>query len=62
LDGIYDFEFRVVSMNGVTKKSFRAKPENSTVTIDVSDLNTGAYVLHLIGNGYNLSSKKFIKE
>jgi hypothetical protein len=62
LDGIYDFEFRVVSMNGVVEKSFRARPEDSAVTIDVSDLDMGVYVLHLIGNGHNLSSRKFIKE
>ncbi len=61
LDGRYDFEFRIVSMNGVVQKTFYMSPMDSTVTIDVSDLNMGVYVLHLIGNGHNLSSKKFIK-
>ncbi|WPR73552.1 Ig-like domain-containing protein [Algoriphagus sp. NG3] len=61
LDGVYDFEFRIVSMNGVAQKSFNASPKESTAILDVSDLNNGVYVLHLIGNGHNLSSKKFIK-
>ena len=62
LDGIYDFEFRVVSMNGVVQKTFKATPEESSVTIDVSDLINGVYVLNLTSNGKNISSKKFIKK
>ncbi len=62
LDGIYDFEFRVVSMNGMVQKIFKARPEDSTVTIDVSDLINGVYVLQLTANGNEVSSKKFIKK
>jgi hypothetical protein len=62
LDGIYDFEFTVVSLNGVVQKTFTARPEGSKVTVDVSDLINGVYVLHLTSNGNNISSKKFIKK
>ena len=62
LDGIYDFEFRVVSMDGTVKKTFQARPEDSTVTVDVSDLINGVYILQLTANGNNISSKKFIKK
>uniref|UniRef100_UPI000B26A8C3 T9SS type A sorting domain-containing protein n=1 Tax=Algoriphagus resistens TaxID=1750590 RepID=UPI000B26A8C3 len=61
LDGIYDFEFRVVSMNGEVEKTVKVNSEESTITIDVSDLMTGVYVLHLTSNGNQLTSKKFIK-
>lgn len=62
LDGIYDFEFNVVSMTGIVQKTINSRPENSKITIDVSDLKNGVYVLHLISNGNNISSKKFIKK
>lgn len=62
LDGIYDFEFRVVSMNGMVQKTFKARPEESTTTIDVSDLINGVYVLQLTANGNEVSSKRFIKK
>jgi hypothetical protein len=62
LDGIYDFEFRVVSMSGAVQKTFQARPEESMVTVDVSDLKNGVYILHLTANGNNISSKKFIKK
>jgi hypothetical protein len=62
LDGIYDFELRVVSMNGTVKKTFQARPEDSTVTVDVSDLINGVYILQVIANGNNISSKRFIKK
>ena len=60
LDGVYDFEFRVISMNGIVQKTFNAHAENSKVTIDVSNLINGVYVLQVIANGNNISSKKFI--
>ncbi|WPR73553.1 Ig-like domain-containing protein [Algoriphagus sp. NG3] len=62
LDGIYDFEFRVVSMNGRVEKTFNVRPEQSTVTIDVSDLINGVYVLQLTANGNEFSGKRFIKK
>ncbi|WP_057938642.1 LamG-like jellyroll fold domain-containing protein [Algoriphagus resistens] len=62
LDGSYDFEFSVVSMNGTVQKTFEARPEESKVTIDVSDLVNGVYVLKLTANGHAISSKKFIKK
>jgi hypothetical protein len=62
LDGIYDFEFRVVSMNGMVQKTFKARPEESTVNFDVSDLINGVYVLQLTANGNEVSSKRFIKK
>jgi hypothetical protein len=62
LDGIYDFEFRVISMNGVVEKTFIARPEESTVTIDVSDLINGVYILQLTSNGNSISTKKFMKK
>jgi len=62
LDGIYDFEFRVVSMNGTVKKTFKVRPEDSTITVDVSDLINGVYILQVIANGNNISSKRFIKK
>ncbi|MEB2777648.1 Ig-like domain-containing protein, partial [Algoriphagus sp. D3-2-R+10] len=60
LDGVYDFEFRVISMDGNVQRTFKARPEESMVTIDVSDLINGVYVLQVSGNGNNISSKKFI--
>lgn len=62
LDGIYDFEFRVISMNGMVQKTFKARPEDSTVTIDVSDLRSGVYVLQITANGNEISSKKFMRK
>ena len=62
LDGVYDFEFKVVSMTGIVLKTFAARPEESTVTVDVADLKNGVYVLQLTSNGKNISSKKFIKK
>jgi hypothetical protein len=62
LDGNYNFEFRIVSMNGSIQKTFETRPEESTVTIDVSDFINGVYVLQLTANGYEVSSKKFIKQ
>ncbi len=62
LDGIYDFEFRIISMNGTVQRTIKARPEDSKVTINVSDLRNGVYVLQLTSNGNNISSKKFIKE
>ena len=54
-------EFKVVAMNGSVQKTFHATPDTSTITIDVSDLQSGTYILHLMANGKNISSKKFIK-
>ncbi|WP_343852257.1 LamG-like jellyroll fold domain-containing protein, partial [Algoriphagus jejuensis] len=62
LDGVYDFEFRVVSMSGMVKKVFKTRPSGSKLTIDVSDLTNGVYVLHLVGEGNSLGSKRFIKK
>ncbi len=62
LDGVYDFEFRIVSMNGVIRKTFSARPEGSKVIINISDLENGVYVLYVTANGYNISNKKFIKK
>ena len=62
LDGIYDFEFRVVSMNGMVQKTFKTRPEDSAVTIDVSDMRNGVYVLQLTANGNEISSRRFIKK
>ncbi len=61
LDGEYEFEFRVVSMNGSVQRTFSARPEESKVTIDVSDLVTGTYILQVVANGKSVSAKKFIK-
>lgn len=62
LDGIYDFEFNVVSMSGIVQKTFVARPEGSEVTLDISELKNGVYVLQLTSNGNRLSTKKFIKK
>lgn len=62
LDGIYDFEFRVVSMNGIVQKTFKASQEDSTATLDVSGLRNGVYVLQLTSNGNEISSRRFIKK
>jgi hypothetical protein len=62
IDGKYDFEVRVVSMNGVVQKSFSVRTDESSLTIDVSDLKQGIYILQLTANGFEVSSKKFIKE
>ncbi|MCE7053265.1 T9SS type A sorting domain-containing protein [Algoriphagus sp. AGSA1] len=62
LDRSYDFEFHVVSMNGTVQKTFEARPEGDKVTIDVSDLVNGVYILQLTANGHDISSKKFIKK
>ncbi|MCE7053264.1 Ig-like domain-containing protein, partial [Algoriphagus sp. AGSA1] len=61
LDGVYDFEFRVIAMNGLVEKIFELNSGQSTYTMDVSDLVAGVYVLYLTSNGNQLSSKKFIK-
>ena len=62
LDGIYDFEFKVVSMNGIVEKIVQVTPEESTITVDVSDLRNGGYILQLTSSGKEVSSKKFIKK
>ncbi len=62
LDGIYDFEIKIVSMNGQVQKTFAVRPEESKITLDVSALKNGLYIIHLMGNGNNLASKKFIKK
>jgi hypothetical protein len=62
LDDVYDLELRVMSMDGVVQKTFNGRSEDSTVTVDVSDLKNGVYVLQLIANGNNISSKRFIKK
>ncbi|MDG1277467.1 MAG: Ig-like domain-containing protein [Algoriphagus sp.] len=62
LDTVYDLELRVISMDGIVQKTFNGRSEDSTVTVDVSDLKNGVYVLQLIANGNNISSKRFIKK
>jgi hypothetical protein len=49
-------------MNGMVQKTFKTRPEYSTVTIDVSDMRNGVYVLQLIANGNEISSKRFMKK
>ena len=61
LDGSYNFEFSVVSMNGTVQKIFKESPEESKVTLNISDLINGVYILHLTANGHIISSRKFIK-
>src|SRR5690606_17825798 len=61
LDGDYDFQISVVSMTGSVRKTVAARPEGSRVTIDVSDLINGVYVLQLSANGHAVASKKFMK-
>ena len=61
LDGVYDFEINVVSMNGIVQKTMAVRPEGSRVTMDVSNLTNGVYVLQLTANGNAVASKKFIK-
>ncbi|WP_184496649.1 T9SS type A sorting domain-containing protein, partial [Algoriphagus iocasae] len=62
LDDIYDFEFKVISMNGVVNKLYEAKHGESKVTIDVSDLINGVYILQVTSRSNYISSKKFIKK
>jgi hypothetical protein len=62
IDEKYDFEVRVVSTNGLVQKSFSVRTDESSLTIDVSDLKQGIYILQLTANGFEVSSKKFIKE
>ena len=61
LDGVYDFQIHVVSMSGSVEKTLSIRPEGSRVTIDVSDLTNGVYLLQLSANGNPVTSKKFIK-
>jgi hypothetical protein len=61
LDGDYQFQINVVSMTGSVQKTLTTRPEGSSVTIDVSDLTNGVYVLQLSANGHAVVSKKFIK-
>ena len=61
LDGEYDFQINVVSMSGLVRKTLAARPEGSSITIDVSDLTNGVYVLQLSANGNAVVSKKFMK-
>jgi hypothetical protein len=61
LDGDYEFLINVVSMTGSVKKTLTVRPEGSGVTIDVSDLTNGVYVLQLNADGHAVASKKFIK-
>jgi hypothetical protein len=61
LDGEYDFQINVVSMSGLVRKTLAARPEGSSITIDVSDLTNGVYVLQLTANGNAVASKKFMK-
>jgi hypothetical protein len=61
LDGNYEFQINVVSMSGSVRKTLTVRPEGSSVTIDVSDLSNGIYVLQLSANGHSVANKKFIK-
>jgi hypothetical protein len=61
LDGDYEFQINVVSMSGLVRKTLAARPEGSSVTLDVSDLTNGVYVLQLSANGNAVASKKFMK-
>jgi hypothetical protein len=49
-------------MNGIVQKTYNTRPEDSTITIDVSDLINGVYILQMTSNGKNISSRKFIIE
>jgi hypothetical protein len=62
LDRTYDFEINVVSMSGLIQKTANVRPDGSKVTIDVSDLKNGVYILQLKANGNAVTSKKFIKQ
>jgi hypothetical protein len=48
-------------MTGSVQKTLTTRPEGSSVTIDVSDLTNGVYVLQLSANGHAVVSKKFMK-
>src|SRR5690606_35454103 len=61
LDGDYEFQINVVSMSVLVRKTLAARPEGSSVTIDVSDLTNGVYVLQLTANGNAVATKKFMK-
>src|SRR5690606_33096495 len=47
LDGDYEFQINVVSMTGSVRKTVTVRPEGASLTIDVSDLTNGVYVLQL---------------
>jgi major membrane immunogen (membrane-anchored lipoprotein) len=57
-----EFEILVVSMNGNISETFKTKTVNSNITLDLSSLRRGSYILYLNnGLGY-ISSVKFIKK
>jgi hypothetical protein len=62
LDARYQYEIRIVSMLGNVARTFQAYPEGSVISLDLADLDNGVYLLHLIGEGNSISSKKFIKK
>ncbi|WP_019599010.1 Ig-like domain-containing protein, partial [Rhodonellum psychrophilum] len=62
LDGNYDFEFEVISMNGIVLKTFSANPEENTVNLDVADLKNGVYILQITANRNLVLSRRFVKK
>ncbi|MFC0261607.1 Ig-like domain-containing protein [Fontibacter flavus] len=56
-----EFEINVISMSGHFSKVFVAKTTDSSITIDVSNLKSGIYAIHLQNDGRYISGDKFIK-
>ena len=57
-----EFEILVVSMNGNISETFNTKTVNSNITLDLSFLRRGSYILYLNNGAGYISSVKFIKE
>jgi hypothetical protein len=57
-----EFEITTISMRGVIHKEYIAKPTNGMITIDVTDLKEGVYMIQLNSNNMIIPGKKFIKK
>ncbi|MDX5478882.1 MAG: Ig-like domain-containing protein, partial [Cyclobacteriaceae bacterium] len=55
-------EIYLVAMKGDFSKTYSAEAENKTLTLDVTDLISGNYVLNIRIEGMTVESKKFIKK
>jgi parallel beta-helix repeat protein len=57
-----ELEIMIISMSGTTNEIFSVSTVNSNLTLDVSFLRNGSYILYINnGKGY-ISSRKFIKK
>jgi hypothetical protein len=57
-----ELEIMIVSMSGTTNEIFSVSTTNSNLTIDVSFLRNGSYILYLNNRKGYISSRKFIKK